>query len=410
MMKSGLLAKWMIGILLAGLFGLGGTIAMAYYANPGYSATIWDYPQSIYESYFKKPKAPEIVDQYPEGGCGARVHWVDNALDEDGVRFYRRIVGQPNFDAIKITGPHVGIPGSFDDSNLPVGTYEYRVGVFNEYGTSYSNISEQVVIDNEVCGDEPLLIEPLNPVITALERVKDQECTIRVYFNDNSTDEDGIRIYRSEWNDPDVLLADLPPNNTSTGSYDDVNVPPGHYTYQVSAYNENGEAFSQLSDEIEITEEACGGLELGPALLITPNISVISSATPTPAVQLQACIWKAAINVFVRKGPGASIYPEITAVESGAELKVVGQSEDGQFWAVELQPGVTGYVPKGERFGQAGGDCDVPTLPDPKAPPTPVPTRVPASVPQCNDGVDNDGDGIVDMRDRGCSAPTDNSE
>jgi hypothetical protein len=409
MMKSGLLLKWTIGILLAGLFGLGGATAMAYYANPGYSFSIWEYPQSIYESIFKKPKAPEIVDQYVEGGCGARVHWVDNALDEDGVRFYRRIVGQPNFVAIQITGPHAGIPGSFDEGNLPMGTYEYRVGVFNEYGTSYSNISEQIVIDNEVCGDEPILIEPLNPVITALERVKGEACTIRVYFNDNSTDEDGIRIYRSEWNDPDVLLADLPPNNGPTGSYDDTNIPPGHYTYQVSAYNANGEAFSQLSDEIEITEEECGQANIGIAVLTTPNIGVIS----TPAVQLQACSWKAVLNVFVRQGPGASLYPEITAVETGAELLVVGQSEDEQFWAVELQPGVIGYVPKAEKFGLATGDCSVPILKDPQAPPTPVPTREPAEpagLPQCSDGVDNDGDRVVDMRDSGCRNPNDNSE
>ncbi len=409
MFKSSLLLKWGIGILV-GLFGLGGATAMAYYyTNPGYSATIWDFPKSIYENWFKKPKAPEIVDQYPEGGCGARVHWVDNALDEDGVRFYRRVVGQPDFVAIQITGPHDGVPGSFDDSNLPMGTYEYRVGVFNEYGTSFSNISEQVVVDNEVCGDEPLLIEPLNPVITSLERLGDDECSIRVYFNDNSTDEDGIRIYRHEWNDPDVLLADLPPNNGSTGYYDDTNIPPGHYTYQVSAYNANGEAFSQLSDEIEITEEACGGADIGPALLITPNISIIVTATPTSAVQLQACTWKAIINVFVRKGPGASVYPEITAVESGAELKVVGQSEDQQFWAVELQPGVIGYVPKAEKFGAASGNCDLPILPDPKAPPTAVPTQAPRT-PRCSDGVDNDGDGTIDLRDRGCTSPDDNSE
>ncbi len=403
MMKSGLILKWTIGILLVGLFGLGGATAMAYYANPGYSISIMDYPQSIYQSIFKKPKAPEIVDQKVEGNCGARVWWVDNALNEDGVRFYRRIVGQPNFVAIQITGPHAGIPGSFDEGNLPLGTYEYRVGVFNEYGTSYSNISDQIVIDDDVCGDEPLPVLPLNPVITALERVKGEACTIRVYFNDNSTDEDGIRIYRSEWNDPDVLLADLPPNNGPTGSYDDTNVPPGHYTYQVSAYNANGEAFSQLSDEIEITEEACGQSNL--------NVGVV--AVTTPALQVQACTWKAVLNVFVRKGPGASLYPEITAVETGAELPVIGQSEDEQFWAVELQPGVIGYVPKAEKFGLATGDCSVPILNDPEASAPSSPGEEepePAGTPQCSDGVDNDGDRVIDMRDRGCSSPNDTSE
>jgi len=30
--------------------------------------------------------------------------------------------------------------------------------------------------------------------------------------------------------------------------------------------------------------------------------------------------------------------------------------------------------------------------------------------PQCSDGIDNDGDGLIDMADPGCTAPTDNSE
>lgn len=407
MIKQGLLLKWVIVLML----GFGAVTAMAYYANP--TSSIFKYPQSIYDSIFKKPKAPEIVDQKVEGGCGARVWWVDNELNEDGVRFYRRVVGQPNFAAIQITGPHAGIPGSFDDGNLPVGTYEYRVGVFNEYGTSFSNISEQIDIVNAVCGDEPLPIKPLNPVITALERVKDQTCTVRVYFDDNSTDEDGIRVYRSEWNDPDVLLADLPPNNGPTGSYDDTNIPPGHYTYQVSAYNANGESFSQLSDEIEVTEEACGQANLNPGvvLVITPNISLVT-VTPTPVAQ--ACIWKAVLNVFVRTGPGASIYPEITAVESGTELPVVGQSEDEQFWAVELNPEMIGYVSKAEKFGQAIGDCNVPVLSDPEVPEispgSPTQPGAGNPVPQCRDGVDNDGDRLVDMRDRECSSPEDTSE
>lgn len=404
MLKNSLLVKWGIAILL-GLGGLGGLGVITVMSNDTHpSDSIFQYPKSIYDYWFKKPKAPEIVDQKVEGSCGARIWWVDNALDEDGVRFDRRVVGQPNFVTIQITGPHAGIPGSFDEGNLPIGSYEYRVSVFNENGISHSNISEIIVIDEPVCGNEPLLILPLNPVITGLERVKPDACTIRVYFNDNSTDEDGIRIYRSEWNDPDVLLADLPPNNAPTSSYDDVNVPPGHYTYQVSAYNANGEAFSQLSDEIEITEEACGQVNLIPAIAITPNL-VVATPTATPANQLQACIWKAALNVFVRTGPGASLYPEITAVEAGIELPVVGQSEDEQFWVVELKPEVIGYVPKADRFGQTSGDCIVAVLKDPEPPLAPnEPT------PQCSDGIDNDSDRLIDMRDRECSSPQDTSE
>jgi hypothetical protein len=248
MMKTGLLLKWSLALFL----GLGTATTMAYYysANSDHSWSIFEYPQSIYASIFKWPKAPEIVDEDLDGNCGIRIFWADNELNEDGVYFYRRVVGEPNFTAIDARPPHAGVPGSFDDDNLPMGTYEYKVSVFNEYHETFSNVSAQMTIDNDVCGDEPIVIKPLNPVITALERVKGESCTVRVYFNDNSLDEDGIRVYRSEWNDPNVLLAELPPNNGPTGSYDDTNIPPGHYTYQVSVFNENGESFSTISDEI----------------------------------------------------------------------------------------------------------------------------------------------------------------
>ncbi|MBL8078516.1 MAG: hypothetical protein JNM55_11180 [Anaerolineales bacterium] len=405
MIKTGLLLKWSLALFL----GLGTITTMAYYAEPEWAVSIFEYPQSIYDSIFKWPKAPEIVDEDLDGSCGVRIFWVDNELNEDGVYFYRRVVGEPNFTAIDARPPHPGVPGSFDDDNLPMGTYEYKVSVFNEYHETFSNVSAQMIIDEDVCGDEPIVIKPLNPVITSLERVKGDTCTIRVYFNDNSTDEDGIRIYRSEWNDPDVLLAELPPNNGPTGSYDDTNIPPGHYTYRVSVFNENGESFSTISDEIEMTEEACGSDNI---LVLTPNPSLIS----TPAIQAQACVWKAAVNVFLRKGPDVGAFDRLVDVEAGKSFPVVGQSEDGQFWAVEVEPGVIGYISKSEKFSIVDGDClNISVLTDPEpAVVEPVATKKPGddtpSTPQCSDGIDNDGDRIVDMRDRGCSSPDDTSE
>jgi hypothetical protein len=409
MMKTGLLLKWSLALFL----GLGTATTMAYYysSGPDYSASIFEYPVSIYEFFFKWPKAPEIVDEDLDGSCGIRIFWADNELNEDGVYFYRRVVGEPNFTAIDARPPHAGVPGSFDDDNLPMGTYEYKVSVFNEYHETFSNVSAQMTIDEDVCGDEPIVVKPLNPVITALERVKGESCTVRIYFNDNSEDEDGIRIYRSEWNDPDVLLAELPPNNGPTGSYDDTNIPPGHYTYQVSVFNENGESFSTISDEIEMTEEACGSDIV--VLTLNPTLSV--SVASTPDLTIQACVWKAAVNVFLRKGPDVAAFDRLVDVEAGGSFPVIGQSEDGQFWAVEVQPGVIGYISKSEKFSIVDGSCaEVPTLTDPEVPVIePQPTRKPdeePATPQCSDGIDNDGDKLIDMRDRECSAPEDNSE
>jgi len=42
--------------------------------------------------------------------------------------------------------------------------------------------------------------------------------------------------------------------------------------------------------------------------------------------------------------------------------------------------------------------------------PTPPPSPPPPAVTQCSDGIDNDGDGKIDMVDSGCSSTTDNDE
>ncbi len=52
-----------------------------------------------------------------------------------------------------------------------------------------------------------------------------------------------------------------------------------------------------------------------------------------------------------------------------------------------------------------------PAPPDPTLSPTPEPTASPSGAPQCSDGIDNDGDGLVDLLDvLGCVGPWDNDE
>jgi uncharacterized protein YraI len=168
---------------------------------------------------------------------------------------------------------------------------------------------------------------------------------------------------------------------------------PGMYLIQVRAAGPDG-AYGQVV-EVQV--------QVG-------DVPEVETSTP----EAQACMWTATVNVFVREGPGASIYPEITAVENGTVLPVIGQSQDGQFWVVQVE-GQSGYVPKAERYGQTSGNCDVPPLTDPA---TPVPTNVPVVLPQCSDGFDNDGDGRVDygtnvaagVNDRECTSPEDNDE
>ncbi|HEX4308180.1 MAG TPA: lytic murein transglycosylase [Solirubrobacterales bacterium] len=59
------------------------------------------------------------------------------------------------------------------------------------------------------------------------------------------------------------------------------------------------------------------------------------------------------------------------------------------------------------------GTADTTTTPPSSATPgitPPVTTTPTAPAPQCSDGIDNDGDGLIDMEDPDCTSPSDNSE
>ncbi|MBS1884929.1 MAG: lytic murein transglycosylase, partial [Actinobacteria bacterium] len=59
----------------------------------------------------------------------------------------------------------------------------------------------------------------------------------------------------------------------------------------------------------------------------------------------------------------------------------------------------------GTGTGGPTGSTTTPSTTTPSAPST-----APTTPPQCSDGIDNDGDGLVDMEDPGCTSPSDNSE
>lgn len=59
----------------------------------------------------------------------------------------------------------------------------------------------------------------------------------------------------------------------------------------------------------------------------------------------------------------------------------------------------------------SGCDADIALAPNVATAPMPPPNPPPPPITRaCNDGIDNDGDGMVDSADRGCSGSSDNSE
>jgi len=319
---------------------------------------------------FNQSKAPIIIGVDVFQNCKVDIGYTDNTTDELGVRLYRRDNGQGNFNIVRVEGPHSGKPGDIFDNDLPPGTYEYRVSVYNaNFGELLSNTSEPATTSPD-CPNTTLTIKPINPVIVSVDVVN--KCRVQVTYNDNSSDEDGIRIYRSELGvAAEAVIASLPPHQGLQATYNDANpLSAGTYEYRVSAYNAKGESFSDPYD-VKITDPTCNLLTDPNALLPLPDHN------PTPSIPKKACTWTSVSSVFLRKGPDVGIFQHLVDVETGKSFPIIGQSEDGQFWAVEVSQGVVGYIPKSEKFGGTGGDCsNVPTLKDP-APPViePAPTK-----------------------------------
>jgi hypothetical protein len=120
-----------------------------------------------------------------------------------------------------------------------------------------------------------------------------------------------------------------------------------------------------------------------------PLMANTQTPTATATTARKACTFTAAINVFCRSGPGASLYPDVDDFTAGQSAPVVGQSVDGAFVYVE-GPNINGVicaVPSVARFGALNGDCAGLAVITPPAPLEPTEEEVeevpPASLPGC---------------------------
>ena len=86
---------------------------------------------------------------------------------------------------------------------------------------------------------------------------------------------------------------------------------------------------------------------------------VSATESPTPTSHSRTCLYSAALNLFCRSGPGASLYPDLDSFTAGQTAEVVAGSPDGNFVYVNA-PNVDGVcvVPVNPRFGELEGDCD----------------------------------------------------
>jgi hypothetical protein len=180
---------------------------------------------------------------------------------------------------------------------------------------------------------------------------------------------------------------------------------PGTYLIQARAAGPDGAYGQMIEAQVHVGDEKSTG---------EPTKASNPTGTPTQGT----CQVEAVVNLFCRAGPG-SIYKDLDSFTPGQMAPIVGQSLDGQYWYVTgPNLGVTCTVPTGPAFVIVHGEnCGV--APRFTPPPTPRPTEAPATEPppQCNDDIDNDGDGRTDfvlgatgVGDRECTSATDNDE
>ncbi len=212
------------------------------YCTEERNKSTWVYPMQakgnfhFYVDFIKNPGTSTQPEEPPTAPSGLSTNasscsqidltWTDNSDNEDGFKIER------DGDEIATVGADAEF---YSDTSVSGDTqYTYKVGAYNTKGTAWSDSATATTPE---CAAEA----PADPTgLTAKQPGRAPK--VQLEWNDNSTNEDGFRIYRDG-----SIIATLGPDTTS---YEDTTFVSGEtYTYQVCAYNSSGES---CSDSVEI--------------------------------------------------------------------------------------------------------------------------------------------------------------
>jgi fibronectin type 3 domain-containing protein len=167
-----------------------------------------------------------------------RITWTDNSVGEEGFKLFRSSNGV-NFVPFRTVGPN---STSFTDAGLAQGTWSYRVtsytnGGINESG--WSNTASATLGNTSGTPVTPIAPDPTpitsNPIVTPSNLAASAAggTDIKLTWTDNSTGEDGFKIFRSTDNVKFSPFLTVAANSTS---YTDRNLAAGTYYYRVTSF------------------------------------------------------------------------------------------------------------------------------------------------------------------------------
>lgn len=210
------------------------------------------------------PVAPTSLTANAVSATQINLTWADNSTDESGFYIERcAAVSCTNFTQIAQSGANTT---AYSNSPLSAGvTYRYRIRAFNAAGTSaYSTVAEAVTPTATAFGP------PSNLIATAVSSGQ-----IDLQWTDNSTTEDGFKLYRSSDGVEFTRTAILAPNVTT---YSNTGRPAGTtYYYRVLAFNATGN--TAFSNTVTVTTF--------PAATLKPNAPTNLSAVAVSSSQIR---------------------------------------------------------------------------------------------------------------------------
>lgn len=172
-----------------------------------------------------------------------------------------------------------------------------------------------------------LITNPGKPAAPGLPATAVEGCQPRIWISDNSDDEQGFRVFRRDpgglnFVEIDVLDAHVGQIFTYDDEEDDLF---GTYEYQVSAFNQAGESFSNISEPAEVDSPGCE--PDGPSL-VQIDLSKLFTTLPDSSLGMGYCYYSFDNQHWLRQPPDPTQF--LPPGESPQSLLTLIQPQAGQ--------------------------------------------------------------------------------